>query len=121
MRQDRFLCIAKKLSEKSDHHSHKLGCVIARGSKILGMGYNILSKKSVKSPHCFYSIHAEFRAVTDAKFNVDGAVAYIYRQTKDGKPAISRPCESCSNFLKSCGIKRIVYTFENTFKMEKIS
>lgn len=120
MKEERFLSMAKKASERSDHHSHKLGCVIVKGPKVLGTGFNKLNKKSTRSPHSYNSIHAEFAAVVSAGWDVKGATAYIFRQTKNGTPAMSRPCESCFKFLTDQGIKKIVYTFEGSFVEEEV-
>lgn len=120
MKQDRFLSIAKKVSKKSDHHSHKLGCIIVKGNKILGTGFNVL-KTHPHSPHSYKSIHAEYMAVISANYEVEGATAYIFREQKNGTLAMSRPCESCWKYLTKCGVKKVVYTFEGSFKEEKIS
>lgn len=118
MKHDRFMALAKKASERSDHHSHKIGCVIVRGSKVLGTGFNVI-KTHPKSPHEFSSVHAEFMSVLNAG-NVSGATAYVFRQTKDGTPSISRPCKDCWKYLLECGVKKVVYSFEGSFCQEKL-
>ena len=115
----KFLDLAKQVSQKSDHHTHKLGCVIARGNKVLGSGFNAL-KTHPRSPHPFRSIHAEFMATLNAGYDIKGATAYIFRQQKDGTWATARPCEFCWRFLMDCGIKKVIYSFEGTFKQEDI-
>ena len=119
MRQDYFLNLAKQASKKSDHHSHLLGCVIAKGNKILGIGHNMM-KTHPKSPHRFRSIHAEFLAVMNCGKDVIGATAYVYRQQKNGTPAISRPCKDCWQYLIDCGVKSVVYSCEGTYVQEKM-
>lgn len=120
MKYDKFIRIAKKISQKSDHHSHKMTCLIVKGSRIIGVGYNKLRKKSAKSPHPYFSIHAEYAAVIYAKHAVSGATAFIFRQTKDGTFATAKPCASCYQFLVNQGISEIVYTFEGSYKEEKL-
>ncbi len=74
------------------------------------------------SPHKNYKqIHAEFAAVLNANYDVAGGTAYIFRQTKDGIPAISKPCTSCHQFLVEQGITEIVYSCEGTYKEEKLA
>ena len=119
MRHQRLLSLAKKLSLKSNHHTHIHGCVIAKGNKVLGTGFNTL-KTHPASPHNWKSIHAEFMAVLSANFNVRGATVYVFRQQKDGSPAMSRPCSSCWKYLKDQGVKNVVYTFEGNFKEERV-
>lgn len=115
----RFLELAKELSDKSDHHTHKIGCVIARGNKILGTGFNIM-KTHPKSPHAYRSVHAEFMAAMNANCDVEGATAYIFRQQKSGKWAIAKPCSSCWKFLMELGVTEVVYSFEGTYRVEEL-
>jgi deoxycytidylate deaminase len=119
MRQNRFLLLARKESKRSDHHSHKLGCVIVRGSRILGIGHNMM-KTHAKSNHSFKSVHAEFMAILNSGRNIRGATAYIFREQKNGIPAMSRPCKDCWKLLMEYGIKNVVYSFEGTFVQERL-
>lgn len=120
MRQQYFLELAKKISERSDHHKYKMGCVIARGRKVLGSGFN-MTKTHPKSPHCHRQVHAEFMAALSANLmEIEGATAYIFRQQKDGTWAIARPCKYCMSFLKKCGIKEVIYSFEGSFRTEEL-
>lgn len=120
MKQDYFLAQAKKASSKSDHHQYKMGCVLVRGSRILGSGYNMI-KTHPLSPHAFKSIHAEFMAYINAGRDVQGATAYIFRQQKNGSLAMAKPCKSCWKFLMDQGVKRVVYSFEGSFKQERLT
>jgi len=45
---------------------------------------------------------------------------YLYREYKDGRLAPSRPCPSCMAMLRELGIKKIAYTTEDGYAMEKI-
>lgn len=116
----KFLKIAKEASHKSDHDNYPMGCVIVRGRKVLGVGHNML-KTHPKSPHKFKSIHAEFMAALNAGYDLEGATVYVYRQIKDGTPAMARPCEDCWKFLRECGVKDVVYSYEGDYKFEEVS
>lgn len=120
MKQKHLLDIARQLSKKSDHHTHKVGCVIAKGDRVLGSGFNLL-KTHPKSPHAHKSIHAEFMAALNASYDIKGATAYIFREHRDGTWAISRPCKYCWKFLLDCGVKKVVYSFEGNYKQEEMS
>lgn len=120
MKPDYFLTLAKKASKKSDHHQYHMGCVIARGSKVLGVGYNVM-KTHPSSPHEYKSIHAEFMAFINAGRDVRGATAYIFRQQRNGVMAMAKPCESCWKFLMDQGVKKVVYSFEGSFRQEKLT
>jgi pyrimidine deaminase RibD-like protein len=119
MKQERLLTMAKHISKKSDHHNYKVGCVIAKGNRVIGKGFNTL-KTHTKSPHPFKSIHAEFMAVLSAEYDIKGATVYVFREQKSGKWSISRPCKSCWQFLIECGAKRVVYSYEGSFKEEEV-
>ena len=120
MRQDKFLKIAKEASSRSDHYKYKMGCAIAKGNKILGVGCNSM-KTHPKSPHKFKSTHAEFMAAQNAGlWNLEGATVYVFREQKDGKMAMAKPCPYCWRFLVDCGVKEVVYSFEGSFKKESM-
>lgn len=120
MKLNRYLTMAKKASHKSDHHTHKMGCVIAKGNKVLGTGHNMM-KTHTKSPHAWKFIHAEFMAVLNAGYDVKGATVYIFRAHKDATHSIARPCEYCWKFLMDLGVKEVVYTYEGNIKQERVA
>lgn len=120
MRHKYFLSLARKESKRSDHHSHKMGCAIVKGNKILGIGHNMI-KTHPKSPHAFRCIHAEFMAFLNSNGNIEGATAYIFREQKNGYWAQARPCRDCWKFLTSKGVKNVVYSFEGNFIQEKVA
>lgn len=111
--------MAKKISNKSDHHTHKMGCVITKGNRVLGTGFNT-TKTHTKSPHRFKSIHAEFMATLSANYDIKGATVYVFREQRDGKWAMAKPCQDCWAFLMECGIKKVVYSFEGSYKQEDL-
>jgi len=119
MKAEYFLSLAKRASKRSDHTKHRLGCCIARGNKVLGVGHNMM-KTHPKSPHSWGHIHAEFLAVLNSGYDVEGATAYVYREQKDGSPAMSRPCKYCWDYLISKGITTVVYSFKGSFVQEKL-
>lgn len=97
-----------------------MGCVIVRGSKVLGTGHNIM-RTHPKSPHKFKTIHAEFMAALNASYDIEGATVYVFRQFKDGTPAMAKPCPACWKFLRECGVKSVIYSFEGSYKFERIA
>lgn len=115
----KFFDLAKKVSKLSNHHHHKIGSVIVRGSKIVSVGTNNL-KTHPRSPHPFFSLHSEAAAILLAKQDLYGCDIYVYRETKDGVPAMSRPCIYCLPFVKGSGISEIHYSVNGGYKSEKI-
>lgn len=117
--KERFFKLAEKLSEKSNHPSHKHGAVIVRKSQILGFGFNEY-KSHPKSNHPFKMKHAEFSAVLNTKLeDLSGCDIYIFRKTKNDKIANSKPCHFCELMLKSLNVKRVFYSHEENYKMEQ--
>lgn len=111
--KNKFFDLAKKLSKKSQHHSYKMGCVIVNKNKVVSLGINKI-KTHTKSPHRFKMLHAEIDAVLGIdQEELKGCTAYVYRGTKDGKPAMSKPCPACQTILKEAGIKQVYYTVDN--------
>lgn len=116
----KFLKLLKKLRSLSDHPLHKMSCVIADKNQIISIGYN-KCKTNPNSTHKYKMIHAELDALLDNRFNdLKGCTAYIYREHRDGTPALAKPCPTCLQALKLAGIKKICYSDTGTFKMEKI-
>ncbi len=100
---------AKKLSLTSGEN-FKIGAILVKGNRILSMGVN--NRKThpkAEGPH--RNVHAEFQAILNAGLtDTEGAVCYVYRATKDGKNALSRPCISCTKLLKEAKIKKVYYS-----------
>lgn len=102
--------LAKKLSYRSPS-KFKLGCVIADKNKIVSMGFNDMNKSHPKTLDPWKTLHAEVHALIGLPRDfTKGCNAYVYRETKDGKRANSKPCESCQMALKLAGIKKVYYT-----------
>jgi tRNA(Arg) A34 adenosine deaminase TadA len=117
----KFFAIARKLSKHSTHSQHKMACVISRGRKIVGLGFN-KSKTHPKSMAHYQNIHAEFSAILNGcEEDLEGCVAYVYRETKSGDLGMARPCSACYQALKRVGIKKVYYTTEQGYVEEKIA
>lgn len=107
--KSKFFELAKKLSAKSDHPKHQLGVVIVKKDRVLSLGINKY-KTHPRSTHPYRFLHAEMDAIISAKEDLKNSNAYIYRQTKDGKLGLARPCIHCLKALKEAGIKKIYFT-----------
>jgi deoxycytidylate deaminase len=105
----------KKLSEKSDHHTHKFGAVIAFKNIIISHGWNKL-KTHPKSTHPWKHIHAEMDAIFKAKGNTVGATLYVTRVSTQGNLNNSKPCPFCMSLIVAAGIKKVFYTDNNEWK-----
>lgn len=107
---------ATKQAEKSKFYRARVGCVILKGSKIIGRGFNKLRHQStIKTDHWLGSVHAEVSAVLDAikcgkLRDLKGSTVFVSRILKDGTHAISCPCVDCMKVLRGVGVKKVVFT-----------
>jgi deoxycytidylate deaminase len=104
--QENFLLLARKAESLSDHPNYNLGCVIARKSRILGIGFNQM-KTHPRSKS--FTIHAELKAILNSRCDLRGATAYVSRHTTHS-PASARPCRNCEELLAEVGIKKVIFT-----------
>ena len=123
----KFFEMAKAESKNSNFSQHKIGSVlIYKGSK-LAVGWNStktnpIQKKYNRLRHNFNvddscihnnSIHSEIMTLNKVKYldiDFEKTALFIYRETKNGKPALAKPCEACTAMIKSLGIKDIYYS-----------
>ena len=103
--------IAKIASTYSNaKKSRQVGAVLFSGSTLLSIGHNSYNTTHTASAvHC--NIHAEHRCIIrrryyDTKGNL---TMFIYRETADGSPACSKPCNNCLKLLKEAGIEEIYF------------
>ncbi len=96
-------------------HRFRVGAVIYSGKNILGRGFNNANKTHPKSPHPFYSIHAEFSSFIHAiryRANVSGCSIYVHRLLADGSSGFAKPCFWCAGLLERINIKDIWWSME---------
>jgi len=107
----KYFDLAKKLSKKSNHHTHKLGCVVFKGNSVVAMGFNKI-KTHPKSPHAYNMLHAEIDALIGADpADLKDAEAIIYRENKSsGNVGLAKPCKVCAKILEDVEVKRVYYT-----------
>ena len=109
-RYDKYFELAKRLSRKSNHHRYHHGCIIVNKNLIVGFGYNQL-KSHPKSPNQFKQIHAEFHAILGVSpDDLFGSIVFLYRENKNGKIGMSKPCPDCNKLLFQSGIRKVYYT-----------
>lgn len=103
---------AKKESKNSDYRV-KVGAVLVIGKHMI-KGFNKIKthpKFANPEEHTKVSIHAEIDCILKSKqYDIDGSSIYVYRETKDGDIANSRPCAACIKELRKRGVRRIYYT-----------
>lgn len=90
-------------------HKFRVGCVVARGNRILSRGRN--SYKSHTAASACQKTHAEISALTKAhKHDLRGATVYVARLLRDGTQALAAPCNNCLQAAVERGVSKVVYT-----------
>lgn len=118
---ERLIDLASKVSLLSDHHTHKIGCVLFRGNRTIAVASNML-KTHPLSPDPYQTQHAEFRTALLAGFdNIQGASIFLFRKTRKGDLANARPCPICMKFIQLHGIVEVAYTIAGGVCFETIS
>ena len=128
-KDERFISIAREVSNLSDYKKVKIGAVIVLKREIISVGYNkhkshpimkVFNKKYRGFNTKESNIHAEMQALVKCKhINIKGATIYIYRELKDGSLGNCFPCPACQRRIITAGIKRIVYTdYDGIYEMK---
>jgi len=109
-KHDKYFELAKRISTKSDHPKHHIGCVLVKKNKIISTGWNLM-KTHPLSPRKFKSVHSEFYTILGVPVSdLKGAIMYLYRENRQGEYALAKPCKYCDRMLEDCGIKAVYYT-----------
>ena len=89
----------------------KVGCVIYKGSRILGVGTNSHLRTSPRSFHPHKARHAEFNALIQVPISdLKGSSLYVYRVGRDGLQHNSKPCEACQKMIIWAEIKKVEWS-----------
>jgi deoxycytidylate deaminase len=123
---------ARAISELSDFPRIKVGCVVVYGHKIISSGYNSSKTNPTQKRLNVYrfdvdtpaTIHAEVASllplVNRKDINFNDVSLYIYREYKNGDPALSRPCPSCMALIRQLGIKKLYYSGDGSYINEEL-
>ena len=113
----------KALKDKSDHEQYPMSCVVLYKGRALSGASNcnkthpqVSRINPVKKMHCEIAAVLRIKPVDILKH----CLVVIYRESKDGKMALARPCPTCMIFLKQKGVRKISYSTPVGFVEEKI-
>ena len=140
MNDSHLFHIARECSLRSDYESNcssaRVGCVVTYKGTILVKSYNSnkthteqarLNKwrynEDAATKYLPSKVHAEVSCLSRIKYlDIDFSKVhvYIYRETKKGQLATSRPCPSCMAMIKELGIRYIHYTTNDGYCAEKL-
>ena len=66
-------------------------------------------------------MHAEIELISKIRYldiNFSEVEIYVYRETRDGRKALAKPCLACETALRELGIRRVYYTGNNSYISE---
>lgn len=124
-----FFKMAQAASMLSDHRC-QIGCIIVDKHRVISSGHNsdnkchsIQAQLDTKHFNCYCTgkIHAETAAILPllkTKSDYSRATLYTYRETRNGKLTMSRPCPRCMELIKQIGITKIKYTTDDGYATE---
>nr|CAI9751369.1 deoxycytidinylate deaminase [uncultured phage]CAI9752254.1 deoxycytidinylate deaminase [uncultured phage] len=114
--------VAKAVSKTSDYHGAHLGCVVTYGKNVLSVASNSEKTHTLQRIYNRYrdfnpdevsnKLHSEVHALSwliGKDIDWSGVEIYVYREFRNGHPAISKPCPACANLIKDLGIKTMFY------------
>lgn len=129
--QKRF-ALARAAANLSPFPRVKIGAVIIdKSGEVLAVGCNkqkshplqaaYNERRELDTPDIPHWIHAEIDALVKARHvNLSGGSIFVYRETRRGELAMSRPCGACMTALRDAGIRRIFYTTSHGFALEEL-
>ena len=132
MRQSCFQKAKEEMARADYSGPARIGCVVYYKGTLLAKGHNSnktsplqkqLNSYRFKNCNTPAKIHAELSALKKIRWldiDFSKVEVYTYRELKNGKMALSRPCESCMVFIKQLGIERICYTTPDGFAEERL-
>ena len=109
------ISLAIKEAEKSKER-HKIGAIIFKGNKIISKAYNEIRACSYLHPkrkRFEFSLHAEQRAIINARTSLKRASILVVRINKSGEFLLAKPCKYCLAYIEDVGIKNIYYSTKN--------
>ena len=122
-REQHFMKLACQIAERSTFRDYKLGAIVVYKGKILSSGANLAKTHPLQRKFDHHrlderfipvSTHAEVNAIQkiikDNDIDWSKCTIYVARVLKNGKTAMSRPCNSCMQLMKSLGVKNVYYT-----------
>jgi len=123
MNTKRYFEEARNEAKRSSLQTWRMGCVIVKGNRIIGRGFNRFSGKidglSKKyGMENLWSLHAECDAIINSTENIRNAVLFIAGIYGDNKRGIynCRPCKNCMKILLNMDFKAIYYESRDGFE-----
>jgi tRNA(Arg) A34 adenosine deaminase TadA len=104
----------KRESLKSNY-KFQIGAVIFQKNQIISSGYSKDKTHPIPVKYFRYgTIHAEIDAILKIhKDKLVGSSMFVYRQLKNGQPAMAKSCPMCVQVMKEFGVHYIYWTTDD--------
>ena len=130
-----FFRAADAVASLSDHNQSKLGCVLVDKHRIVSSGHNSSTRCSPLQKKMDVSrfgspdqhrgpVHAETACLLPLirqGYDMSRADLYIIRRHRNGSLALSRPCPGCMSLLRANGVRRVFFSVEGGYAVERIN
>ena len=132
--QQSFFRATDAVASLSNHNQAKLGCVLVDKHRIVSSGHNSstrcspLQKQMDTARFGFPDkhrgpVHAETACLLPLirqGYDMSRSDLYIVRRHKNGSLALSRPCPGCMSLLRANGVRRVFFSVEGGFAVERV-
>lgn len=134
----RFFKFAREAMLKADYtgrgSSPRLGAVAVYKGAIIGEAWNTNKTSPLQARYNEYRYHnpslpdkqhCENLLVQRIRWRFGDSLdwrrvhIYLYRELKNGKLAMARPCTACFHLLRDLGVRKVYYTTENGYVEER--
>ena len=134
-KQQSFFRVADAVASLSDHKQTKLGCVLVDKHRIISSGHNSSTRCSPLQKKMDVSrfgspdkhrgpVHAETACLLPLirqGYDMSRSDLYIVRRHKNGSLALARPCPGCMSLLRANGVRRVFFSVEGGYAVERIN
>jgi len=118
--------LAETMAKKSASKTYPMGAVIFNKKRIISAGYNQSGKThpmmlQMNNPYIM-GLHAEMHACIGVNpDDLKRASICVVRLRKNSKYGLAKPCMKCLVFLTEVGIRKVIYSTNNsTFETLKV-
>ena len=132
--QQSFFRAAGAVASLSDHKQTKLGCVLVDKHRIISSGHNSSTRcspiqKQMDAARFGFPdqhkgpVHAETACLLPLirqGHDMSRSDLYIVRRHTNGSLVLSRPCPGCMSLLRANGVRRLFFSVEDGYSVEKI-
>lgn len=139
MNYEHYLSLAREAAKDASYSGPskvKLGCVAVYHGSVLAKGCNSDKTHTMQArfnylrydtaavrKYCPDKMHAEMDCLNRLKYldiDFSKVTLFVYREFKDGTPALARPCNACLAAAKSLGVRTITYSTPNGYAIEHL-